>query len=40
MYFKSLLETESYLSLDLLSKQLYSLSEFRCASHTLHIEVG
>ena len=34
MYFKSLLETERYLSLGLLSKQLYSLSTFR---HTLHI---
>ena len=40
MYFKSLLETERYLSLDLLSKQRYSLSKLRCASLTLHIEVG
>jgi len=39
MYFKSLLETERYLSLDLLSKQRYSLWEFRCTSHTLHVEV-
>ena len=31
MYFKSLLETERYLSLDLLSKLRYSLSKFRCA---------
>ena len=38
--FKSLLETERYLSLDLLSKQRYSLSKPRCASHTLHMEVG
>ena len=38
--FKSLLETERYLSLDLLSKQRYSLSKFRCASHILHVEVG
>ena len=35
--FKSLLETERYLSLDLLSKQRYSLWDFRCTSHTLHI---
>jgi len=40
MYFKSLLETERYLPLDLLSKQRYSLWEFRYASHTLHVEVG
>ena len=40
MYFKSLLETEEYLSLDLLGKQRYSLSTFRCTSHTLHTEVG
>ena len=40
IYFKSLLETDRYLSLDLLSKQLYSLSTFRCASHPLHVEVG
>jgi len=26
--------------LDLLSKQLYSLSKPRCASHPLHVEVG
>ena len=38
--FKSLLETERYLSLDLLSKQRYSLSKPRCASHTLHVEAG
>ena len=40
MYFKSLLETERYLSLYLLSKQRYSLSIPRCASHPLHMEVG
>ena len=40
MYFKSLLETERYLSLDLLGKQRYSLSICRCASHPLHIEAG
>ena len=34
LYFKSLLETERYLSLVLLSEQLYSLSRFR---HLLHI---
>jgi len=38
--FKSLLETDRYLSFYLLSKQRYSLSEFRCTSHTLHMEVG
>jgi len=40
MYLKSLLEIERYLSLDLLSEQRYSLSEFRCTCHTLHVEVG
>ena len=40
IYFKSLLETDRYLSLDLLSKQRYSLSTFRYASHPLHMEVG
>ena len=40
MYFKSLLETERYLPLYLLIKQRYSLWEFRCTSHTLHVEVG
>jgi len=40
MYLKSLLEIERYLSLDLLSEQRYSLWEFRCTSHTLHVEAG
>ena len=40
MYFKSLLETERYLSLYILRKQRYSLSKPRCAIHTLHIEAG
>ena len=39
-HFKSLLEVEKYLTLDLCFKLRQALAKFRCSSHSLTIEKG